>query len=121
MPQTVSVGAAVQKMNHQSLFRRDHHFTNQDTDHQLIDLDVQFATGDIVQDGLGIRRNIFQSLLQQTSTVGHDTTMGFHQMAYSPVDGGVQFPGINMAAFAFFAPGFLLLHSQTVSPYVVEC
>lgn len=43
--QAVAVGGTVQEVNHQSLLWRNHHFSDQDTDHQSVNLDVQFAPG----------------------------------------------------------------------------
>lgn len=54
--QAVAIDAAVQKVNHQSVLQRNHHFVNQNTNHQAVNVDVRFATGDIVQSKPDIRR-----------------------------------------------------------------
>lgn len=55
--QAVAIDAAVQEVNHQCLLRRNHHFANQNTNHQSINVDIRFATGDIVQSRPDIRRD----------------------------------------------------------------
>ena len=47
----VAVGGAVQKVNYQGLLWRDHHFSDKDTDHQAVNLDIQFPMGYIIQNG----------------------------------------------------------------------
>lgn len=41
----VAVGGAVQKVNYQGLLWRDHHFSDKDTNHQTVNLDIQFPHG----------------------------------------------------------------------------
>lgn len=55
--QAVAIDAAVQEVNHQCLLRRNHHFANQNTNHQSVNVDIRFATGDIVQSRPDIRRD----------------------------------------------------------------
>ena len=50
----VTVGGAVQKVNYQGLLWRDHHFSDKDTNHQTVNLDIQFPTGYIIQNGSSI-------------------------------------------------------------------
>ncbi len=52
--QSVAVGGAVQKVNYQGLLWRDHHFSDKDTNHQTVNLDLQFPMGYIIQNGLSI-------------------------------------------------------------------
>ena len=52
--QAVAVGGAVQKVNYQGLLWRDHHFSDKDTNHQTVNLDIQFPMGYIIQNGSSI-------------------------------------------------------------------
>lgn len=52
--QSVAVGGAVQKVNYQGLLWRDHHFSDKDTNHQTVNLDLQFPMGYIIQNGSSI-------------------------------------------------------------------
>ncbi len=87
--QAVAVGAAVQKVDHQGLLGCDYHLADQNTDHQAINLDVQFAPGDIVQGGLGIFCYTAQGLLRQVCAVGKNIIIFFQQMGYGSADSWV--------------------------------
>ena len=52
--QAVAVGAVIQKVNYQGLIWRDHHFSDKDTNHQTVNLDIQFTMGYIIQNGSSI-------------------------------------------------------------------
>ena len=45
----VAVGATIQKVNYQVLLWRDHHFSDKDTNHQTVNLYIQFPMGYIMQ------------------------------------------------------------------------
>ena len=50
----VAVGGAVQEVNYQGLLGRDHHLSDKDTNHQTVNLDIQFPMGYIIQNGSSI-------------------------------------------------------------------
>lgn len=106
---TVTVGTAAQKVNHQILLWRDHHFEYQNADHQSIDLDIEFSLSDILQTRPGLYRNVSERLLQQIRTVGDNVFVCLQQVLHRVADRGIQFLSINVTATALGMPGFLVI------------
>ena len=52
--QAVTVDTATQKVYYQRLLGRDHHFSDKDTDHQTVNLDIRFPMGYIIHNRLCI-------------------------------------------------------------------
>lgn len=65
--QAAAVGGAVQEVNYQGLLWRDHHFSDKDTDHQAVNLDIQFPMGYIIQNGSSML-SFLSSLSQRIKT-----------------------------------------------------
>lgn len=103
---TVTVGAAVQKANHQILLWRDQHFGYQNADHQSIDLDIEFSLSDILQSRPCLYRNVSERLLQQIRTVSNNVFVRLQQALHRVADCGIQFLSINVTATALGMPGF---------------